>query len=194
MDNKHLEDKKTALEMEREELDLLINRGFKFTVSMKVQKRQKGLRGLFGRKETAVEQAFFEIRQPTLDTLDRISAMAVDMALDEEEFKGGQQAILSAAWGKVKGCSRKMARVVAIAVLGEDYYVTEITGSGNIKRRKDDRELNRLTDLFLHAVSPSELAVIVSAITGASNLADFITSMRFLSGARTTQPIRESIE
>jgi hypothetical protein len=116
------------------------------------------------------------------------------MIIDENELNGESHEVIAKARKIVKGNAEKLARVVAIAVLGEDYYITEISGSKQIKRRKDDKELDRLTDLFLHSVKPSKLTVIAAAITNISNLADFITSMRLLSGARTTQPIKNRIE
>jgi hypothetical protein len=192
MDN--LEQEKTAHEMEREELNLLIQRGVKFDVSTKVYKRAAGLRGFFGEKEVTEETVTFEIHQPTLSTLDRISDVALDMVINDDELKDGSQEIITKARKIVKENAKKMARVVAIAALGEDYYITEVSESGKIKRRKNDRELDRLTDLFFHSIKPSQLAVITSTITSLSNLGDFIASMRFLSGARTTQPRKESIE
>ena len=88
----------------------------------------------------------------------------------------------------------RMARVVAIAVLGEDYYVTEVNRFGKVKKYNDDKELDRLTALFFHSVKPSVLVGLVAMITGMSNLGDFINSMRLLSGARTATPRKERIE
>jgi hypothetical protein len=188
------EQEKTAQEMEREELNLLIQRGMKFDVSIKTYKRAAGLRGFLGKKEISEETFTYEVHQPTIDTLNRISAVALDMVINDDELRDGSQEVITRARKIVTENTGRMAYVVAMAVLGEDYYITEISGSGIIKRRKNDRELKRLADLFLHTVTPSKLAVITSAVTSISNLADFIASMRFLSGARTTQPRKESIE
>jgi len=185
---------KTSTEMERNELNLLVQRGVKFDISMKVKKRVKGLRGFFGKKEITEETATFEIHEPTLSVLDRISDVTLDMVINDDELQDGSQEVITRAREIVKGNSEKLARVVAIATLGEDYHITEISKSGKIKRQNDEKELNRLTDLFFHSIKPSKLAVLASTVTNISNLGDFIASMRLLSGARTTQPRKESIE
>jgi hypothetical protein len=194
MDNEILEQEKTAIEMEREELNLLIQKGLKFDVTINARKRVKGIRGFFGKKEITEETMSFEIHEPTLSVLDRISDVALDMVINADELKEGGEEIITKAKELVKGNSKKLARLVAISVLGEDYHITEITKSGKVKRRNDDRELERLADLFFHTVKPSKLAGLASAVTNISNLGDFIASMRLLSGTRTTQPRKNRIE
>jgi hypothetical protein len=194
MDNEVLEQQKTDLEIERAELDLLIQRGFKFNVSVKVRKRAKGLKGFFCKKKTAEETKTFEIHEPTLSVLDRISDMALDMVINEDEFREDRQEVITKAREKIRDNAWKLASAVAIAVLGENYYTTEISKSGKLKRRNNDKELDHLTDLFFHAIKPSQLALIASTITSISNLGDFIASMRLLSGTRTTQPRKDRIE
>jgi hypothetical protein len=189
-----LEQRKTTLEMEREELNLLIQRGLKFNVTLKSRKRVKEIKGFFGKKEISEEIMTFEMHEPTLSVLDRISDVALDMVINTDELKECGEEIISKAEELVKGNSKKLALVVAIAVLGEDYYITEITQSGKIKRRNNDKELERLADLFFHTVKPSKLAGLASAVTNISNLGDFIASMRLLSGTRTTQPRKNRIE
>jgi hypothetical protein len=194
MNNEILEQEKAAREMEREELNLLVQRGISFNISQKVRHRAKGLSGFFGKKEAAEETMTFEMHEPTLSVLDRISDVALDMAINDDELKESGEEIITKAKGLVKGNSQKLARMVAISVLGEDYHITEISKSGKVKRRNDDRELDRLTDLFFHAVTPSKLAGLALSITSISNIGDFIASMRLLSGARTTQPRKDRIE
>jgi hypothetical protein len=185
---------KTAIEMERNELNLLIQKGLKFSVAIKVRRRVKGVKGFFGKKEVAEETMTFEIQEPTLSVLDRISDAAFDMAINVDELKDGGEEVIAKAKRLVRGNSKKMALLVAIAVLGEDYHITEIAKSGKVKRRNDDRELERLTDLFFHAIKPSQLVVVASTVTNISNLGDFIASMRLLSGTITTQPRKDRIE
>ena len=184
----------TALEQEREELNLLVSKGLKFDITVKVRRRKKGLRGLLSRREAAEETTSFEIHQPTLSVLDRISSLALDMAVEEDGVKDLGTSVIFEARQLVRNNSKRMARIVAIAVLGEDYHITETTRLGRIKQRNDDKELDRLTGLFFRAIKPSELAVLTTYITASNNMADFINSMRSLSGARTTQPRKESIE
>jgi hypothetical protein len=192
--NEILEQEKTAIEMEREELNLLIQKGLNFDVTIKSRKRVKGIKGFFGKKEICEETMTFELHEPTLSVLDRISDVALDMAINTDELKEGGEEIVAKAKELVKGNSQKLARLVAIAVLGEDYHITEVMKSGKVKRHNDDRELERLADLFFHAVKPSKLAGLALAVTNISNLGDFIASMRLLSGARTTQARKNRIE
>ncbi|MDR1348314.1 MAG: hypothetical protein LBJ63_07835 [Prevotellaceae bacterium] len=184
---------KTLIELEREEINLLINKGIAFSVTLKVKQPVKGIRGLFNKKETVEKRYDFEIRQPTLATLDRICDISLDMIIDDDYFKNSNN-VLNKARGLVKDNVRRLARMLAIAVLGEDCYITEITELGKIKQYTDDKEITRLTDLFLHTVTPSKLLYLATTITNISNLADFTASMRLLSGARTTEPIKNRIE
>jgi hypothetical protein len=190
----NLEQEKTELEMEREELNLLVQRGLKFDVTIKARKRVSGVKGFFGKKETAEETQTFEIHEPTLSILDRISDVALDMVINSDELKDGGEEVITKAKELVKDNSERLARLVAIAVLGEEYHITEITKSGKITRRNNDKELDRLADLFFHTLKPSALVGLASVVTNISNLGDFIASMRLLSGTRTTQPRKNRIE
>lgn len=187
-----LEVERTNLDIEREQLNLLIKRGVKFEVVTKVRKRKKGLRGFFKKPEIKEEVTSYEIHEPTLSVLDRLCDIWLDMALDEEALKEG--AVIVEAKKITKQNAKKMARVIAIAVLGEDYHITEITPLGKVKKYNDDKELSRLTNIFFHGIKPSKLALLTTTVTNVSNLADFITSMRLMSGARTTKPIAGRIE
>lgn len=183
-----------ALEREREELNLLVQRGVKFDVTTKIRRRKKGLRGFFSRPETVNETHTFEIHEPTLSVLDRISALSLAIDIDEATIKAEGEAAITEARQVTKENIMRMARVVAIAVLGEDYHVIEVNRFGKVKKYNDDKELDRLTALFFHSVKPSVLVGLVAMITGMSNLGDFINSMRLLSGARTATPRKERIE
>lgn len=183
---------KLDIELEREQLNLLIKRGVKFDVIIKIRKRKKGFKGFFQKPEVLEEVTTYEIHEPTLSVLDRLCDIWLDMALDEVALKEGE--VIVEAKKTAKQNAKKMARVIAIAVLGEDYHITEITRTGKVKKYNDDKELNRLTNIFFHAIKPSKLALLTTTVTNISNLADFITSMRLMSGARTTKPITGRIE
>ena len=185
---------KTTLELERKELNLLIKQGIKFSVTHKFHRRKKGVKGFFQRPEEVSIKENFEIQEPTLSVLDRLSAIWVEMGLDEERLMQGGTASIAEAISTAKDNTKRMARVIAIAVLGEDYHVTEIGMGGRIKKYNDDKELDRLTNLFFHTIKPSKLVRLSEAVTSVSNLGDFINSMRLMSGARTTQPRPERIE
>jgi hypothetical protein len=183
--DENLEQEKTALEMEREELNLLISKGIKFSVSFTALR-------MF--RKPAAKTRTYEIKQPTLATLDRISALSVDMVIDKSDLQNSEEAI-SKAWLLVSENCRKLAQVVALAALGEDYCVRRFSLA---KLRfiwvYRNKALSRLTDLFFHTIKPSQLAHLTAAITNISNLADFTYSMRLLSGARSTQPKTGRIE
>ena len=89
--------------------------------------------------------------------------------------------------------AKKLAKVVATAVLGEDYY--DVTNKGGyFVRKPNEKRLARLTSLFSHSVTPSQLLTLAILITNVSNLGDFINSIRLMSAARTSDPITNLIE
>ena len=187
-----VDNEQNKIEQEREQLNILIKRGVKFDIVNKVRKRKKGLRGFFQKPKEVEETTSYEIHEPTLAVLDRICELSLDMVIDEEAIK--DEMVIAEAKRITKENTLKMARLIAVAVLGEDYHITEITPTGKIKRYNNDKELDRLTNIFFHNIKPSKLALLTSTITNISNLADFITSMRLTSGARTTKPIKGRIE
>ena len=186
--------KKTLIDLEREELNLLIKRGVKFDISYKVRRKKQGFRGFFQKKETLTINEIYEIHEPTLAVLDRLSAVWVEMGIDEDSLNAGGTTTLVEAKQIAHENAERMARIIAIAVLGEDYNITEVGTNGRIKHKLDDKELDRLTALFLHSIKPSKLVGLANTVTNASNLGDFIGSMRLMSGARTTQPRKGRIE
>lgn len=192
--NEEIIQEKTDLEMEREELNILVKQGIRFGITRKVRRRKKGLKGLFQRPQVDTVKENFVIQEPTLSVLDRLSAIWVEMEVDEDRLSGGGTAVLAAAKRTVKDNAKRMARIIAIAVLGEDYHITEIRANGRVKHYNDDKELDRLTALFAHTIKPSKLVGLAEIVTSISNLGDFINSMRLMSGARTTQPRKERIE
>ena len=98
---------------------------------------------------------------------------------DEDYFKTAKKMAAQEA--------RKLAQVVAVAVLGEDYY--DVTDKGGyLVRKPNETRLARLTSLFLHTVTPSQLLTLAILITNVSNLGDFINSIRLMSATRTSDP------
>lgn len=186
--------KKTLIDLEREELNLLIKRGVKFDISYKVRRKKQGFRGFFQKKEIITVNEIYEIHEPTLAVLDRLSAVWVEMGIDEDSLNAGGTTTLVEAKQIAHENAERMARIIAIAVLGEDYNITEVGTNGRIKHKLDDKELDRLTALFLHSIKPSKLVGLANTVTNVSNLGDFIGSMRLMSGARTTQPRKGRIE
>lgn len=184
---------KDPIELEREELNLLIRRGVKFEVTTKVAQRRKGLKGFFMKPEIIEKTSSYEIHEPTLSVLDRLSEIWLQMAVDEDALQESS-VILSEAKRMAYENAERMARIIAIAVLGEDYHITEVNRFGQIRKYNNDKELNRLTYLFKHTIKPSKLYSLSTMITNISNLGDFLNSMRLMSGARSTQPKTSRIE
>lgn len=186
--NENNNPEKTLHEIEREELNLLIRKGQKFTVRYTITKKEKRLLGLRSRTVEEEHAEAFELKEPTLAVLDRLSAHWLEMTLDEKALEAGGSETLAEAKRATADNTKRMARVIAIAVLGEDYHIKTVErGTGRIRYSNDDKELDRLTDLFFHTIKPSELVILCQRITNIANLGDFIGSMRYMSGARTTQ-------
>jgi hypothetical protein len=158
---------------ERKELDLLLEKGVSFEVQT-------------GRKKRT-----FRFNEPTLGTLDRLSRLWVDMVIDEE-LLNDHDVYLSASKKLVMDNARRMARVIAIAVTPDSYSVSPVIRC--FKSRMYEWRIKRLTRLFYHTVIPSRLFSLSYSIIAMGNLGDFINSMRLMSGARTTVPIKSRIE
>jgi uncharacterized protein YkvS len=183
----------TDLAQELNEASVLTDKGIAFKITYKAINRKKGVRGVFQKKVIKTVTENFEIKQPTLNVLDRISAIAIEMIFDDSKLEGNALVLISNARELVVKNAKKMAQIVAIAVLGENYNVIEIT-NGRVVNHKNEKELKRLADLFYLTVNSQDLAVLANAVTTTGNLADFIKSIRLMSGARTTQPIVNRVE
>lgn len=175
------------IQAERSEINLLIEKGVNISVERTIRKKKKGLAGFIGKKIAVTELLKFTIKEPTLAVLDLIASEQLDLNMSEEEMAsdvGVQKAkILS------KEQNVRMARIVAISVLGEDYFICEQHGNGS-RYKYDDKRLDELTELFNKHVKPSKLLQYCVLINTMSNLGDFINSIRLMSAARTTMPTR----
>lgn len=177
---------KSLQDIEREELNLLIRKGQKFVIKYIITRKERRLL----RSKTVEEEhaETFELKEPTLAVLDRLSAHWLEMTLDEKALESGGAETLAEAKRATADNTKRMARVIAIAVLGEDYHIKTINQkTGRVQFANDEKELERITDLFFHTIKPSELVTLCQRITNIANLGDFIGSMRYMSGARTTQ-------
>jgi hypothetical protein len=169
-----------ALEAEKKEIRLLISNGIKFvveyadTVENKVPFWKKWLWWI-KRKNTAKvsKQEEFFVKQPTAYTLDRLCAEYIELVIDEDKLKEAPRQMSRQYFRKY---SRRMATIVAIAVLGNEW--------------ENDIELKRLSGFFFKWVKNSQLYELVKAIDLTNNLVDFVNSIRLMSGARTTIPDR----
>lgn len=175
------------IEAEKQELNILVNRGISFEIERTTHKRPKGLLGRFKKLVQVTEKLKFKIEEPTLSTLDRISAEQIELKIDERIMSsdGG----LCEAKKLTHEHARRLAKIIAFAVLGQDYVKTIQEGS-RIRYEYDDRRLNELTDTFFQHIKPSKLMQLTVLVNTMSNLGDFTNSIRLMSGARTTMPIR----
>lgn len=173
------------LTAEKQELNLLIDRGMSFQVERTVHRKRKGL---FSRLMKAVQEKEvlqFRIEEPTLSTLDRLSAEQVDIVIDEAALKS--DVAISEAKKLTREHARRMSRIIAIATLGQDYVKATQIGA-RVKYERDDQKLDELTDLFLQHIKPSQLIQLTLMVNTMSNLGDFINSIRLMSAVRTTMP------
>jgi hypothetical protein len=177
------------LELEREELNRIVNNGVTFEVEdVEAQVKKTWLFGLFKKRELVKVTKTFKIEEPTLGTLDRLSREWVELAIDEESLKGkdGMKNARSLAANNALRC----AKVIAIAVIGSEYKIPVTDKNGVVKMREDVKRLNQLTSLFARTIKPSRLYQIYILIQTMCNLGDFLNSIRLMSADRTTMPIR----
>ena len=150
-----------ALEAEKNEIDILIDRG----VSFKTPKRSL-LRYLSKKKERE-----FRIKQPYAGTLDILSGIFLKMEFDEEALSAdplGESKRLAAKSAKL------CAKVVAIAVLNDKTMIRLF--------------FRIMTRYFLWRITPSTMLQLALIINQMCNFRDFTSSIRLMSGTRTTKP------
>lgn len=172
-----ISDEKKALLQEQNELNLLIQRGTTFEIEKVDYIRPKGLFSVFKKKIRKVEKLKYIIQEPTLAVLDRISAEQIELAIDENVMISAEG--MNEARRMPRVHARRMAGIVALAVLGQDYIAS-----------KDEKSLRDLTEIFYKNIKPSRLMQLVLMINTMTNLGDFTNSIRLMSGSRTTVPIR----
>ena len=183
-----MKEAKNALEQERSELNALIGRGVSFEVEDIEVRHKTYLWGLFKKKVLVPITRKFVIEEPTLGTLDRLSAEWVEMAIDEGLFKD-EDSMLQARMLTKKHALR-CAKVIAIAVLGSGYLIPKAGKGGGVRYEEDLERLDELTRLFARQIKPSELYQLYVLINAMCNLGDFLNSIRLMSADRTTIPIR----
>ena len=175
------------IKTEKDELNLLINKGLSFKVERKIFKRQKGFLGYFKKPIQEIETLEFTIKEPTLSTLDRMSSEQINLSIDENLMNSDNA--ISESKKLINKHSKTCAKIIALAVLGQDYLICEQFGN-SFKHKNDDKKLNELTELFFMNIKPSMLYQLYILVNTISNLSDFINSIRLMSANRTTMPIR----
>ena len=185
------DEKLEALTREQTELRKMIGEGVTFDVEITHYTRKPGFLGFFRRRDKITETKVYTIKEPTLATLDRLSLLWLQMEIDETKL--GDDDYLRTARALASKEAAKLAEVVAVAVLGEDYYIATYDGT-TYRRKEDKKALRDLTRLFFHTLKPSELLTLAIIVTNVSNLGDFVNSMRLMSAARTSDPEATRIE
>lgn len=180
---------KKQLELEREELNRIVNNGVTFEVEdVEAMVTKRSFFGLFNKRELVKVTKTFKIEEPTLGTLDRLSREWVEFAIDEESLKGKDG--MKEARTMVNHHAKRCAKVIAIAVIGSEYEIPVTDKNGVVRMREDVKRLNELTSLFTRRIKPSRLYQIYILIQTMCNLGDFLNSIRLMSADRTTMPIR----
>lgn len=180
---------KKQLELEREELNRIVNNGVTFEVEdVEAMVTKRSFFGLFKKRELVKVAKTFKIEEPTLGTLDRLSREWVEFAIDEESLKGKDG--MKEARTMVNHHAKRCAKVIAIAVIGSEYEIPVTDKNGVVRMREDVKRLNELTSLFTRRIKPSRLYQIYILIQTMCNLGDFLNSIRLMSADRTTMPIR----
>jgi hypothetical protein len=159
--------------MERKELDLLVGKGFHFDVTVR------------GRKRT------FEVHEPTAWVLDCLSALYLELEMDEQMLSDANACMIESN-RLVRKHAFRMARVIAVAVAGDTYSF--FAPERWIRRLFHRAKVARLARLFYHSLSPSKMKELSVYLLATGNMADFINSIRLISGARTTIKIKKRIE
>jgi hypothetical protein len=168
-----------AIEAEKKEIRLLISNGISFVVDYTEASTAKIPRWRWFQwiKRTVItqeqKQQEFVIKEPTAYTLDRLSAEYIELVIDEEKIKESPRQMARLYF---KQHCRRMAAIVAIAVLGNEW--------------ENEQELKQLANFFFKWLKNSQIYELVKAIDLTNNLADFINSIRLMSSARTTMPNR----
>lgn len=155
----------------------IIGKGITFSVNYTTKVRPKGILGILKPKVNKIVHEEFTLKEPTLSTLDRASEVWLRWNTDDYEEEGAE--VVKEGWKLVNRHAHDMAECIAILVLGEEYYAVD---------GGDDKELNRLTELFYHTVKPSQASDMSMFINATSNLVDFANSMRLMKMSATTTP------
>lgn len=185
--NDNMADDKKKLEQERAELNALIGKGVSFEVKDTEFDVEKRFLGIFKRYKPREVTRTFKIEEPTLATLDRISAETIELTIDEAAMKSADS--MQRARSLAREHSIRCARVIAIAVLGEDRLIP-VHDKGGTRWVEDTKRLDELTSLFARKIKPSVLYKLYVLVNAMCNLGDFMNSIRLMQQERTTMPIR----
>lgn len=158
-------------------LRTIIGKGTKFSITYQTKVRQKGFIGFFKPKVYKEVTEEFVMKEPTLAVLDRASEIWLRMDTSAIEEKGADS--INEGYRLAHKHAHDMAEAIAVLVLGEKYYAVD---------GGDDKEIERLTELFYKTVKPSQASELALLINATSNLVDFVDSTRLMRMSITTAP------
>ena len=174
MDKQKLED----LAAQKEVLKRIIEKGIKFSIDRTVKVHPKGMFGFLRPKVHKQVTEEYAIKEVTLGVLDRCSEIWLKFKLSELEGLEDSKAV-DAAYELAHRHTKELAKVLAILVVGEEYYCDKEWGN---------KEIARLTELFYQYIKPSQVSDLALFINTASGLVDFVNSMRLMQMSDTTAP------
>lgn len=178
---------KNKFEQERKELNTLINKGVSFEVKDIEFETHKRFFGLIKKRIPKEVTRTFTIEEMTLSTLDRLSSEWIEIAIDEKAMKSTDG--MKIARGLAKEHAARCARIIAIAVLGENRLIPHPC-KGGTRWVEDVKAIEDLTALFARKIKPSRLHQLCVLINAMCNLGDFLNSIRLMLPERTTMPNR----
>jgi hypothetical protein len=150
----------SLLNLEREELDLMIDKGVEFTV------KKRSILQFIGSPERK-----FIIRQPYLGTLDLLSREFLQIEFDEQKLQADG---LSESKKLASKASKVLANILAISVLSSSWKIWLF--------------LPLLSKYFLWRVTPSKMLELSLIINYMMNLEGFINSIRLNAVNKTASP------
>ena len=150
----------SILNLEREELDLMVDKGVNFTV------KKRSILRFIGRPERG-----FTIYQPYLGTLDLLSREFLKIEFDEEKL---QTDGLSESKRLGSKAAKVLADILAIAVLSDKWKIRLFKKA--------------LSSYFLWRVTPSKMLELSMIINIMMNLEGFINSIRLNAIHKTANP------
>lgn len=171
------EESKNPLSAQRKVVKSIIGKGIRFHITYTEKVRQKGFLGFFGKKVKRQREEEYALKEPTLAVLDRASEVWLRMDMGGLEKEGANT--FREGFKLARKHAHDMAECLAILVLGEEYYAVE---------GGDDKEIERLTELFYKTIRPSQISEIAIYANAASNIVDFVSSMRLMTMSITTTP------
>jgi hypothetical protein len=181
------------IEMEKEQLDSLIGKSLGYEVKYKTRQPVKGWGRFIGRTVVVAQSRQLEIKPPTLAVMDRLSRVSLDLeqiSSELSEAANGPDLLR----GSLSDPAEKMARYIAIATLGEDYYIREQNIFGRFIEKDNDDTLNELSEFLFTWLTPSELFILARSIFSLLGLENFLGSMGLLKGTRTAAKKKSLIE